>query len=113
MTIPQVSIVMPVRNEGRFLPAALSSLQCQSLREWELIAVDDGSDDATPAILAEASADPRVRSLRSPGRGIVAALNAGLAECRAPLVARMDGDDICHPRRLELQRGRIRRDYKH
>jgi glycosyltransferase involved in cell wall biosynthesis len=108
MTRPQVSILMPVRNEGLFLPAALASLRRQSLDDWELVAVDDGSDDATPAILAAAAADPRVRPLRSPGRGIVAALNAGLAQCRAPLVARMDGDDICHPRRLELQRDFLR-----
>jgi glycosyltransferase involved in cell wall biosynthesis len=71
---------------------------------WELVAVDDFSTDGTRAILAQASRrDSRVRVLPSPGRGLVAALNAGLAECRTPLVARMDGDDISHPRRLELQ----------
>ena len=103
-TRPRVSILLPVRNEERFLPAALASLMRQSCTDWELVAVDDGSTDSTPAILAAAAAgDRRVRVLPSPGRGIVAALNAGLAVCRAPLVARMDGDDICHPRRLELQ----------
>ena len=68
------------------------------------MAVDDGSNDATPDILnAAARLDPRIRVVRREGGGLVAALNAGLAECRAPLLARMDGDDICHPRRLELQ----------
>lgn len=101
---PRVSILLPVRNEERFISAALSSLFRQSLADWELVAVDDGSTDATPLILAEAARrDPRVRVVPSPGRGLVPALNAGLAECRAPLVARMDGDDIAHPRRLELQ----------
>lgn len=104
MTIPQVSILLPVRNEERLLPAALASLYRQTLRDWELIAVDDGSTDATGKLLdAAAACDPRVRVLHRPGEGLVAALNAGLAKCRAPLVARMDGDDICHPRRLQCQ----------
>jgi glycosyltransferase involved in cell wall biosynthesis len=101
---PAVSIIMPVRNEQAYLPAALRSLTRQTLRSWELVAVDDGSCDATPDILnAAARLDSRIRVVRREGGGLVTALNAGLAECRAPLVARMDGDDICHPRRLELQ----------
>ena len=104
MTSLRVSILLPVRNEARFLPAALASLFRQTMTSWELVAVDDGSSDATPAILAGAARrDPRVRVISLPGRGLVAALNAGLAACRAPLVARMDGDDVSHPRRLELQ----------
>ncbi len=104
MTPPLISILMPVRNEERLLPAALASLARQSLHEWELVAVDDGSTDASGAILSAAAAtDPRIRVLHRPPHGLVAALNAGLAQCRAPLVARMDGDDICHPHRLERQ----------
>ena len=104
----KVSILLPVRNEERFLPAALTSLLRQSLTSWELICVDDGSTDATPIILAgAAAADPRVRLFHTGGRGLVAALNLGLARCRFSLVARMDGDDICHPRRLELQAARM------
>jgi glycosyltransferase involved in cell wall biosynthesis len=95
---------MPVRNEATYLPAALSSLTRQSLRTWELVVVDDGSSDNTPAILSEAARDDeRIRVIRREGGGLVAALNSGLEACRAPLLARMDGDDICHPRRLELQ----------
>ena len=101
---PSISILMPVRNEERFLQAALDSLYRQSLADWELVAVDDGSSDATPGILTRAArSDPRVRVITSPGCGLVAALNLGLAACRAPLLARMDGDDISHPRRLERQ----------
>ncbi len=103
-SLPDVSVLLPVRNEECFLPAALASLLRQTLTSWELVAVDDGSTDATPAILAAAAhRDPRIRVLSSPQRGLVPALNAGLAACRASLVARMDGDDIAHPRRLELQ----------
>lgn len=101
---PQVSILMPVRNEERYLQTALDSLYRQTFTRWELIAVDDGSNDRTAAILAEAAQrDNRVQVIRREGGGLVAALNAGLGACLAPLLARMDGDDICHPRRLELQ----------
>jgi glycosyltransferase involved in cell wall biosynthesis len=95
---------MPLHNEERYLQAALNSLLSQTLTDWELVAVDDGSDDATPLILKTAAArDRRITTVRCGRKGLVAALNAGLEQCQAPLVARMDGDDICHPRRLELQ----------
>jgi glycosyltransferase involved in cell wall biosynthesis len=102
--LPRISILMPVRNEAAYLPDALSSLARQTLRTWELVVVDDGSCDETPGLLAAAAShDPRIRIIRREGGGLVAALNTGLEACRAPLLARMDGDDICHPRRLELQ----------
>jgi glycosyltransferase involved in cell wall biosynthesis len=101
---PHVSIILPVRNEEKLLPAALSSIRRQTLTDWELVCVDDGSIDSTPIILAEAARqDKRIRIFSTGGRGLVAALNDGLAACRGELVARMDGDDISHPRRLELQ----------
>jgi len=104
MTTPRLSILLTVRNEERFLPAALASLWRQTLRDWELVAVNDGSNDATAALLdAAAARDPRIRVLHRPPIGLVAALNLGLAACRAPLVARMDGDDVCHPRRLAVE----------
>lgn len=104
MHCPAVSILMPVRNEERFLPAALASIRRQTLKGWELVAVDDGSTDATHAILQAASGrDSRILVLRPAERGLVPALNAGLEVCRAHLVARMDADDISHPCRLELQ----------
>jgi GT2 family glycosyltransferase len=104
-TVPQVSILMPLRNEEHYIQAALDSLYCQTFTNWELVAVDDGSSDGTAAILAAAAGkDHRVQIIHREGGGLVAALNAGLEACQAPLLARMDGDDICHPRRLELQR---------
>lgn len=101
---PAVSILMPVKNEERFLATALRSLIAQTFMEWELVVVDDGSSDATARILAAAACgDRRIRVLDSGGEGLVAALNTGLAACRAPLVARMDGDDVAHPHRLAEQ----------
>jgi glycosyltransferase involved in cell wall biosynthesis len=101
---PSVSVVMPVRDAAATLPACLRSIRRQSYTAWELIAVDDGSEDDSPAVLRRAAAeDPRIRVLR-PGRvGLVAALNLGIGEARSDLVARMDADDLMHPERLRLQ----------
>lgn len=105
---PAISVVMPFRDAAATLPACLASLARQRLADYELLAVDDGSSDESPAIVAAAArADARIRLL-SPGRvGLVAALNLGLAEARAPLVARMDADDLMHPARLAMQRDEL------
>jgi glycosyltransferase involved in cell wall biosynthesis len=104
MTTPAISILMPVRNEAKHLRPALRSLEAQIFCDWELIAVDDGSSDDTWNILAEAKTkDSRIRPVRNNGRGLVDALNYGLSECGASLIARMDGDDVCHPGRFEAQ----------
>jgi glycosyltransferase involved in cell wall biosynthesis len=101
----EISVVLPFRDAAATLPACLASILRQRSATFELLAVDDGSVDASAALVeAAARADGRVRLLR-PGRvGLVAALNLGLAEARAPLVARMDADDLMHPDRLRLQR---------
>ena len=104
MSAPIVSIVMPVRDAEGTLETALASIGAQTLRDWELVAVDDGSRDRSLARLrAEAARDPRVRVISLPPAGIVDALNVGLRAARAPLVARMDADDECAPTRLEAQ----------
>lgn len=95
---------MPVRNGELFLELAVASIVAQSMPDWELIAIDDGSKDATMAILQRLSAaDARIMALSSVGTGIVAALNQGIAASRAALIARMDADDIAMPDRLERQ----------
>jgi hypothetical protein len=103
-TAPGVSIVLPVRDGARFLDAAIQSLRDQRFADFELIAIDDGSRDATPALLArQAALDLRLRVIRQEPRGIVAALNRGIEEARAPLIARMDADDVALSDRLERQ----------
>jgi glycosyltransferase involved in cell wall biosynthesis len=99
-----VSVVMPVRNAAAALKSAADSIRAQTFRRWELLVVDDGSEDATVACAAElAAADPRIRVMPRDHHGIAAALNHGLAEARGDLIARMDSDDISHPERLEEQ----------
>jgi glycosyltransferase involved in cell wall biosynthesis len=104
MPDPIISVLLPVHDGAAYITAALDSIVRQTLNQWELVVVDDHSNDSTPLILAEyARRDPRIRVISPAGKGLVAALNTGLSACRAPLVARMDADDISHPRRLERQ----------
>jgi len=99
-----VSVVMPCFNAADTLPEALESLTGQTLVDFELIAVDDGSSDATASILKEwAVMDARIRPIFQPHSGIVVALNNGWHACQSPLIARMDADDLAHPERLERQ----------
>jgi glycosyltransferase involved in cell wall biosynthesis len=102
---PAVSVVMPVRDAADTLAAAVDSVLAQSETDWELVAVDDGSTDASPRILRDyAAAHPRVRVVAAERGGLVPALNAGLAAARGGVVARMDADDLCLPDRLARQR---------
>jgi glycosyltransferase involved in cell wall biosynthesis len=104
VTAPAVSILLPVRNAAPYLAEALDSLICQTFNDFEILAVDDGSEDNSADILRSYSdRDPRFRCTFSGRRGLVASLNSALAEARAPLVARMDADDISLPERLAKQ----------
>jgi len=101
---PLVSVLLPVWNAARLLPACLASLRRQTHAHWECVLVDDGSRDASLAIAREAAArDERFRVLALPHRGLVAALGAGLERCRGDLIARMDADDLMHRERLAAQ----------
>jgi glycosyltransferase involved in cell wall biosynthesis len=104
-----ISVLLPARDAAATLSSALDGVLAQrGPPPFEVVCVDDASRDATPAILDRfARADPRVRIVRGAGRGLVAALNVGLAACRGDLVARMDADDLVHPDRLRLQAERL------
>ena len=102
--MPLVSILMPVRDDLRTLPDCLESIQKQSLKDWELVAVDDGSSDGSGEFLQEtAGNDSRIRVLRERPRGIVAALNSGLAACAGAYVARMDAGSFFWKLRQRIQ----------
>lgn len=101
---PKVSVIMPVRDGERWVSEAIRSVRDQTLAAFELVVIDDGSTDATPDILvAAAAADPRIVVLQQQRDGLVAALNRGLAAARAPLIARLDADDVALPDRLARQ----------
>jgi glycosyltransferase involved in cell wall biosynthesis len=102
---PQISVVMPVRDGARWLGEAITSVQGQTLDDFELVIVDDGSaDDSASIVAASAQRDPRIRAIRQEPLGLVAALNRGLKDARAPLIARLDADDRAHPQRLQRQK---------
>lgn len=99
-----VDVLLPVKNAAPTIGEAIDSVLGQTLRDLRLLVIDDGSSDATPDIVkAYAEKDARVELMGSTGQGIVDALNSGLDRATAPFVARMDGDDICAPTRLERQ----------
>jgi len=104
-----VSIVLPVYNAVTTLRECLNSILDQTLPDWELIAVDDGSTDGSAEILKQLErGDERIRVL-SPGKvGLVDAINRGHAAATTGLVARMDADDVMHPDRLLKQSGYLK-----
>jgi glycosyltransferase involved in cell wall biosynthesis len=102
---PKVSILLPVHDAAATLPACLRSLERQSESDWHCVAVDDGSTDGSLELLrAAARRDRRIQVIATRHAGLISALRAGLEHCRAPLVARMDADDLMHRQRLAAQR---------
>ncbi|MCU0485395.1 MAG: glycosyltransferase [Anaerolineales bacterium] len=102
--MPAVSVLLPCYDAAATLDKALASLAAQTFTDFEIVAVDDGSLDETQQVLhAWQAKEFRLRLVAQAHGGIVAALNHGLSACTAPLVARMDADDWCHPQRLERQ----------
>ncbi len=101
---PQISVVMPVRDGARWLGEAIRSIQNQTLRDLELVIIDDGSTDDSARIMeASARNDQRIRAIRQDRMGLVPALNRGLACSRGRLIARLDADDCAHAERLTRQ----------
>src|SRR4051812_30964324 len=108
---PAVTVLMPVYNAGRFVAETVESVLAQTMRDFEFLVIDDGSTDDSRSILHRyAVGDDRMRIITQPNAGYVAALNVGLHKSRAPLVARIDADDLSDPRRLELQLARMNAD---
>lgn len=102
---PRVSVLIGAYNNADTLERAARSMLEQTVRELELLVVDDGSSDGTPAVAARIAADDeRSRVLTLPGNvGIASSLNAAVRASSAPIVAVLDADDWAEPRRLERQ----------
>ena len=102
--MPKVSIIMPVKNAETHLVRAITSIVSQSYKEWELIVVDDNSDDSSYQLAeTQAGKDPRIRLIENSNPGIAHALNLGIAASGGSYIARMDADDVSHPDRLQEQ----------
>lgn len=103
MSTPAVSVLVGVHDGAPWIGDAVASVLAQTLADLELIVVDDGSGDATPELLA-AVRDTRLRVERQARGGLTRALVRALGLARAPLVARLDADDVALPERLARQR---------
>ena len=98
---PLVSVVLPVRNGGKFLSQAVSSILSQTIVNLELLLIDDHSTDA--AISALDKNDSRLIIFKSRGKGLVNACNTGFTHSRGEFIARMDADDVSLPERFQCQ----------
>lgn len=102
--MPLISVVMPAYNAESTLAESLNSLALQSFRDFEVVLVDDGSNDRTLEIATQFSSFVSMRLLvNSQNLGVAASLNRGIAECDSTFVARLDSDDLAHPERLLKQ----------
>jgi glycosyltransferase involved in cell wall biosynthesis len=104
---PTVSVIMSMRNSASTVGEAVRSVLMQTLRDWEMIVIDDGSSDRSGDIV-EGFHDARIRLVReSRSAGLAARLNQAVALARGEFIARMDADDICFPERLARQVARL------
>ncbi|MCW5850259.1 MAG: glycosyltransferase family 2 protein [Anaerolineae bacterium] len=98
---PRVSVLMPTFKQAAFIRRALESLRAQTFQDWELVIVDDGSPDDTPAVIEPYLADPRLRPIRLPKNvGLGAALNLATAQARGRYLAYLPSDDVYYPDHL-------------
>ena len=108
--VPLVSVIMSMRNTVSTVGASVRSVLKQTLREWEMIVIDDGSSDRSGDIV-EGFHDGRIRIIReSCSAGLAVRLNQAVSVARSEFIARMDADDICFPGRLARQVARLRED---
>jgi len=100
--MPRVSVIVPTFNRRAMVREAVASVLSQTVRDFELIVVDDGSEDGTAECLnREFGSD--LRLIRTENRGVAAARNTGAAAARGELLAFLDSDDLWRPRKLEAQ----------
>jgi glycosyltransferase involved in cell wall biosynthesis len=99
---PRVSAIVPAYNAARTIAQTLESALTQTMSDLEVIVVDDGSADATGAVV-ENIADPRVQLMSQTNAGVATARNTGIAQARGEWVAFLDSDDIWLPNKLQRQ----------
>jgi glycosyltransferase involved in cell wall biosynthesis len=106
--VPLLSVLLPARDAARWIDAALASIRGQTVRDLEIIAVDDGSvDDTGLRLEAAAHSDVRIHVVRTERRGLPAALETARGIAQGCYLARHDADDVSHRRRFEIQLARL------
>jgi glycosyltransferase involved in cell wall biosynthesis len=102
MSTPKITVLMPVYNAEKFIEDAIRSVLSQTFVDFELLIVNDGSTDRSRALIHTFN-DQRIVVIDQENKGVASALNNGLTHARAEYIARFDADDICYPRRLQIQ----------
>ncbi len=110
--MPLVSVIMPAYNSERFIEAAIRSVIAQTVTDWELLVIDDGSNDSTCKIVERlAENDSRIVLIKNPENlGVAKTRNRGFDLCRGEYVALLDSDDVWYPNKLEEQLSIVSRD---
>jgi glycosyltransferase involved in cell wall biosynthesis len=99
---PKITVLMPAYNAGNYIAEAIASVLAQSFTDFEFLIVNDGSTDNTLDVI-HSFGDSRIIVISQNNQGVASALNTGLHYARGKYIARFDADDICHPKRLEIQ----------
>src|SRR5690606_8255104 len=98
-----VSILIPFKNTAEYLPECIQSILDQTYTDWEVLAVDDHSDDGSWAVMTDfARKDTRIQVFRNRGKGIIHALRLAYENSSGAFITRMDSDDIMMPDKLEI-----------
>lgn len=104
MTIPLISVILPVFNAVNYIGQAVESILQQTVMDFEFIIIDDGSTDNSLKVIKKyAESDRRIIIVSRENRGLIASLNEGIQLAQGEWIARMDADDICDPARIECQ----------
>jgi len=104
MPVTEISIVMSCYNGERWLSEAIKSVLLQTFQDWELVIIDDGSQDGSADMISDfASLDRRIIPIAKQNTGLPDSLNCGIARAQGEWIARLDADDLCEPNRLAVQ----------
>ena len=99
-----VTFLMPVYNVEKYIAESIESLLAQTYSDFEILIINDGSTDKTQSVIdSYLEKDSRIKCITRENRGLISSLNEGFEKIDSKYIARMDGDDLCHPQRLEFQ----------
>ncbi|WP_099067602.1 glycosyltransferase [Nostoc linckia] len=100
---PTVSVIIPTYQRGHLVSQAINSVLAQTYKDYEIIVINDGSQDNTPQVLAEFSDRHHITAIHQANQGLSAARNAGIRSARGKYIAFLDDDDLWEPQKLEKQ----------